>query len=248
MNRNFNNVDHFVPKNIVEMILENIDKREGIIDATIPHGFLSEDLKPLYHNLTYISKEWNELNFKPLEEGSLASEQPNKPFKGLLYLDYNLEPLLYQQTNKIEFLEIVDNTKQLIRSIYNNNDQLTKVDSRGFEKIIADLLHSKGYEVELTKRTRDGGYDIIALTKVGTIPFKLIAECKRSASTVGVGIVRSFCDVIFTEKANKGIIFTSSYFSEPAKVRKNQMGALLDLHDRDNILKWVIDYITQQNE
>jgi HJR/Mrr/RecB family endonuclease len=34
---------------------------------------------------------------------------------------------------------------------------------RLFEEFVAELFHEFGYEVELTKRTRDGGRDVIAI-------------------------------------------------------------------------------------
>jgi hypothetical protein len=38
-----------------------------------------------------------------------------------------------------------------------------QVDARTLEEIVAELFDNFGYEVELTKRTRDGGRDIIAI-------------------------------------------------------------------------------------
>src|SRR5262249_26534719 len=40
-------------------------------------------------------------------------------------------------------------------------DQLTP---RRFEELIASLFRNHGFKVELTARTRDGGYDIVAVS------------------------------------------------------------------------------------
>lgn len=159
--------------------------------------------------------------------------------------EYDLEDFREEDYEEEQVIELVDNTKILLQSVYNQNQLLDVVDPREFEKIIAELLHYKGYEVHLTKRTRDGGYDVLALTKVGGIPFKILSECKRHKKTIGIEIIRSFCDVVNYEKANKGLIFTTSYFSKPAIIRQSEMGTILDLKNRDDLIEWIIQYNEQ---
>ncbi len=144
-------------------------------------------------------------------------------------------------------LLIYNNTKEIITNIYNNNEILYTIDPYKFEEVIGELLYSKGYEVNISQKTRDGGYDILAITKLGGITFKMLVECKRYKNNVGVGIVRSFCDVIETKKANKGILVTTSYFSKPAVERKNKKGALLDLVNKDGIIDWIAEYQLRPN-
>jgi len=155
---------------------------------------------------------------------------------------YDIADCIKEDFEEDKLIELIDSTKIILNDIYYNNDLIDIVDPREFEKIIAELLHFRGYEVQLTKRTRDGGYDVLALRKIGGIPFKILAECKRHKKTIGIDIIRSFCDVITTEKANKGLIFTTSYFSKPAIDRKESMGTILDFKNRDEIIEWIIDY------
>jgi len=135
--------------------------------------------------------------------------------------------------------------KKIIREIYQDHSFLYKLRARKFEEVIAELLHHKGFKVELTQQTRDNGYDILALQNLNGFPVKFLVECKRYApdKPIGIGIIRSFCDVIRVEQANKGIICTTSYFTSPSKARKSKEGHLLDLYDREDLLKWVIDYL-----
>lgn len=53
--------------------------------------------------------------------------------------------------------------QKVIFEIYRDNSLLYKITPFKFEKVIAELLKFQGFTVELTKQTRDGGYDIIAL-------------------------------------------------------------------------------------
>lgn len=135
--------------------------------------------------------------------------------------------------------------KEIIKRIYLENSFLNQLEPRKFEEIIAELLFEKGFEVELTKQTRDNGYDIIALKRLSDFPVKFLVECKRYRRDrpIGIEIIRSFYDVIKEEKANKGIIFTTSYFSATSIKRKEKEGTLLDLKDRKDVIDWVNDYL-----
>ena len=133
---------------------------------------------------------------------------------------------------------------ELIKDIYNNNNQLYALSSREFEEVIAALLREQGFQAELTKQTRDGGYDILAVQHLrGNHHFRVLVECKKydSSRKIGVGIVRSFCHVVAREGANKGIIATTSFFTKPATAEPPHP-YLLDFRDKDAILEWVRSY------
>lgn len=134
--------------------------------------------------------------------------------------------------------------KSIIWSIYQNNEHVLTLHPREFEKVIAEILYSQGFEVELTKQTRDNGYDILAIKNLqNQSPLKFLVECKRfTKRKVGVEIIRSFKEVIQTEKANKGIIVTTSYFSLDAIKKQKEIPYLLDFRDKDNLLDWVNEY------
>lgn len=139
----------------------------------------------------------------------------------------------------------VSQIKKIIKEIYLDNEFLYKITPRNFEEVIAELLYGRGFEVELTKQTRDNGYDIIAVNNINGFRNKYLIECKKHAPKrpIGIEIIRSFCDVIKEEKANKGVIFTTSYFSMPSIKRKEREGHLLDFKDRGDIIQWVKEYI-----
>eukprot|EP00033_Pygsuia_biforma_P005825 GCRY01006451.1.p1 GENE.GCRY01006451.1~~GCRY01006451.1.p1 ORF type:complete len:255 (-),score=-12.14 GCRY01006451.1:354-1118(-) len=166
----------------------------------------------------------------------------NSPIDELSAFEYNIEEYTGEKKEEKEIITLVDNTKKLIKSIYEENNLIEIVDPRDFEKVVAELLFSRGYDVQLTKQTRDGGYDILALKKIDGLPFKMLAECKRHKNTVGIEIIRSFCDVIHQEKASKGVIFTTSYYSPEAIKRQSNMGSLLDLRNREDLLAWIVKY------
>lgn len=162
----------------------------------------------------------------------------------LLGHEYHLDDQ-FEEGEEARVIQVVNNTKIIIADIYKNEELLNTIDPTRFEEIIAEMLYKKGFEVNLTKQTRDGGYDILALSKIAGMPLKFLVECKRHRKDrpVGISIIRSFCDVIKEENANKGMIFTTSYFSSEAKKRQLKVGTMLDLNDRNDVIKWVREYL-----
>ncbi len=143
--------------------------------------------------------------------------------------------------------ELIQPIQQIVYKMYNDNDFFFAIDPRRFEEVVAELLHKQGFLVDLTKQTGDGGYDIIALSMKGNLEFKTLVEWKRHSKKrkIGIGIIRSFCDVLNTENANKGMIVTTSTFSKPSIERSNEMGYKLDLIDRVDLLNWTSDYLNK---
>ena len=145
-----------------------------------------------------------------------------------------IETVVVEQTKSI---------KKIITDIYQDNSNLLKIEPRQFEEMIAELLYSQGFKVELTKQTRDNGYDIIALKVEDNFPLRFLVECKRlTKDKVGIEIIRSFKEVVQSENANKGIIVTTSYFTRDARKKRDETPYLLDYRDKDDVLNWVTKY------
>lgn len=174
-------------------------------------------------------------------------------------LRHALEGFTADEVEHFEYLEdeegqpqpsniIVDEAqqmRQLITDIYNNNNTLYVLTGRRFEELIAELMASQGFEVELTQQTRDGGYDILAVQKLlGQYALRFLVECKKydSSRKVGVEVVRSFSHVLSRNGANKGILVTTSYFTKDA-LSEAQHPYLLDFRDKDKVLEWVRAYL-----
>jgi HJR/Mrr/RecB family endonuclease len=172
---------------------------------------------------------------------SLLNLELFKQFDYTLISEENNEP-----ESQIILLDEGSRIKRIITDIYQDNKKIYTIQPNDFEDMIAELLRSQQFEVELTKRTRDGGYDLIAVKSLGDFAIRFLVECKRHAADrkIGVGIVRSFRDVINTQGANKGIIVTSSYFSPDAKKeRLKGKPYMLDFRDHDDVINWVNRYI-----
>lgn len=91
---------------------------------------------------------------------------------------------------RIDVSEIND---WMLNELNKNPTDLYQLSSRRFEELVAELLMRKGYNVELTPATRDGGKDIYAARKDDLGSFLYIVECKKYKPThkIGVNILRS---------------------------------------------------------
>jgi len=153
---------------------------------------------------------------------------------------------LYTTEPREIVLNLNDGLSELTDEISRNPDLLFNLNPRRFEEFIAHIFSNNGFSVELTKSTRDGGRDIIAIRSDMGIPSKYIIECKRYAkhNPVCVDVVRSLYGVQMMEGANKSIVATTSRFTKPAidfASQKNKTQWHMDLRGFDDIVKWARD-------
>jgi restriction endonuclease Mrr len=114
---------------------------------------------------------------------------------------------------------------------------------RDFETVVARLLESFGYGVELTPQHRDGGHDIIAI-RDGIATSKLLIECKRFSQDrkVGVEVVRSMYGVVAREGATKGMVVTTGTFTRDAQEFLNSNRWVLEGVDFQRLVEWLKQY------
>ena len=95
-------------------------------------------------------------------------------------------------------------------------ENLQALSGTAFENLCCLLLKQIGFFVETTSITGDGGIDLIAISDAPFFKGKYIVQCKRYKGSVGVAFVRDLYGVVTDEKANKGILITTGYFSTSA--------------------------------
>lgn len=124
--------------------------------------------------------------------------------------------------------------------VYHRN-QIINMSPREFEFFVADIFKDLGFDVKITKATRDGGRDIIA-TKADPIPYTLLVECKHWGENhkVDVSVVRSVFGVQVATQANQSVIVTSSKFTRDARQFAEEQKNLMALWDIDDLLKLVM--------
>jgi len=182
-----------------------------------------------------------------LEAGEDYQAIINVPFK-LVSLNEPEEEdeTYYENSDESELSKplILDINKELLKYIAKHPGALYDISPRKFEELIADILKDMGFDVELTKMTRDGGRDIVAHIKNQLTSMLMFVECKHYAKDrpVGVDIIRQVVGVKELYKPNKSIIVTSSFFSKDAHKERNLIESQLDLKDYKDIKNWLGKY------
>jgi len=231
--------------------LTQVSKWKSSVDTP---ASVFKDVSNFSKKIEWVSgTDWEPFNYREFLD-RISTYDPNQPFiepkfNASLWNSFHYTLIDEEETEpetQIVLLDEGNRIKRLITEVYRNNQKLFTVDPRDFEEMIAELLRFQQFEVELTKRTKDGGVDIIAVKSAGEFPVRFMVECKRFAKNrkISVDIVRSFRDVVRTHGANMGIIVTSSYFSVDAKKDSKRFSPyLLDFKDHDDVIRWVNQYV-----
>ena len=155
-----------------------------------------------------------------------------------LYPDAQPPPALVEAVRAI--------SAELIKHLANHPEELYNIRPRQFEELIAEILASYGWEVQLTPATRDGGYDLFAIAKDAKTATQTswIIECKKYAADnkVGIDIVRGLyglkCEL---RGVGNAMLATTSDFSRDAKKYKASRYDLT-LKNYRGILEWINTY------
>lgn len=123
-------------------------------------------------------------------------------------------------------------------------EKLYDLTPRKFEELVASILEDLGFDVTLTKQTRDGGTDIIASIRNAVTSFLILVECKKYSpeNKVDVGIIREVVGVQTFKNPSKSIIVTTSTFTKDAIKEASQFKDKLDLKDYNNLKEWLSKY------
>jgi len=134
--------------------------------------------------------------------------------------------------------------ESLIKHFSDYPEEMKTINRRKFEEIIAELFYGFGYKVELTKQTRDGGRDIIAIKDTEAL-VKYLIEAKRPdpKNPIGIRPVRELYGVKCHEKATKAILATTTYFTRDAVMFFDRHKWELEAKDYEGLIRWIEDYI-----
>lgn len=109
-------------------------------------------------------------------------------------------------------------------------DQLLEVllslEPAAFERLCQRLLREAGFlEVEVTRRSGDGGIDGYGTIRIGgLISFNVLFQSKRYRGSIGPDIVRDFRGAM-VGRADKGLIITTGSFTREARKEATRDGA-----------------------
>ena len=102
---------------------------------------------------------------------------------------------------------------------------LKAMDPEGFERLCMRLLREAGFRnVEVTKRSGDGGIDGVGVYRVSLVSFPTYFQAKRYSGSVGARVVRDFRGAMMG-RGEKGLVITTGTFTPSATEEAIRDGA-----------------------
>jgi Restriction endonuclease len=98
-----------------------------------------------------------------------------------------------------------------------------------------------GYDVTLTKTTRDGGADILASIKNDLGKFLYLIDAKKYSekNKIGVDMVRTLLGTLADYQASSAMLVTTSSFTKDARAMEKRHQWQLALHDYIIVAEWI---------
>ena len=118
-------------------------------------------------------------------------------------------------------------------------DVLQSLSPGGFERLSKRLLHEYGLErVVVTGKSHDGGLDGTGILRLNPfVTMKVLFQCKRIRSSVSRAQVGDFRNAVMG-RADKGIFFTTGWFSPDAVKEANRDGVIpIELVDGERLVE-----------
>ena len=133
---------------------------------------------------------------------------------------------------------------RLLDYLRQNPHEIYRLPPRRFEELVAEILASFNWRVHLTQPTRDGGYDIFAIScDISGFESSWVVECKRYGpdKPVGISVVRELYAVKSDLRAANAIVATTSRFTDVVREYKSSRYDL-QLRDFQGVVEWINDY------
>ncbi len=179
-------------------------------------------------------------------------EQRGNEFKKSVYkrpsgFDIIFDLHYTESKSNTSIIQVCNNINiELFQKIHENPSLLKEFRSHRFEELFAEMLRQFNYEVQLTKKTRDGGKDIIAISHE-FLNLKYIVECKTSKNKIGIVPVHRLHNVKTREQATKAIFATTSTFTKDALSYFKEYKYELEPLDFDAIMEWINKLVINNN-
>ncbi len=131
--------------------------------------------------------------------------------------------------------------QRYIDFIERNFDFIDNINWRKFEGFTGEYFVRNGFEVELGPGRDDDGVDIRVWPdgKDKTLPPLMLIQCKRQKKKIEKVIVKALWADVMDEKADSGLIVTTSCLSPGAQKVCTARGYNIEQANRDTLKKWL---------
>ncbi len=135
---------------------------------------------------------------------------------------------------------------ELVKWLVAHPEDLYEVHPGTFERIVAEIFESEGFEVEVVSswNQEDGGVDLLAVKRCSALEdIRMAIQCKRHAASnrVSAEPVRALSGILDRFRAHAGVVATTSHFTVPALQETKKYHWRISLRDHDNIVRSLRD-------
>ena len=122
-----------------------------------------------------------------------------------------------------------------------NFDEIGEINWRQFEGLAAEFFKREGYAVELGPGRNDAGVDIRLRPADAPedSPAVILVQCKREQRKIGKAVVKALWADVVAERAESGMIVTTSSFSPGAAAVRTARGYPIVEADRARVREFV---------
>lgn len=203
---------------------------EGVIDKFIPDQS-SGDQKTGSYWMDLFRTTWYSKYQKADEEQ-----------KSLIYM-----PTLAFITHSLEDIPLKTATQKILYELAMNKKDLSSIDWRTLEEIVAELLKDSGLEIILTPRSKDGGRDVIARGELIPGEPSILAVEVKHKKLVDIGDLSA---ALYRNRHFPALLFaTSGRFSTGVYKERRNQDNMMRLYLKDGVaLTQLINQYAKRNK
>jgi restriction system protein len=136
--------------------------------------------------------------------------------------------------------DFADVHEEIYTHFTNHPNDLRRLPHRQFEVLLARIFQSNGYIAELGPGTNDGGVDVRLWHRDPIGDVLTLVQAKRYAEkrSIELEAVAALSGVVETERANRGLLVTTSRFLPSAKDFASRQGSRITLADSSDVSTW----------
>jgi len=131
--------------------------------------------------------------------------------------------------------------QRFIDYLHQNFGQIGDIHWRKFEGLAGEYFEREGFRVDVGPGRNDDGIDLRIYRDVPTEtdPALIIVQCKRQKAKIDKALVKSVYADVLHEKAQSGLIVTSSSLSPGAALMRSARGYPVADADRNTLREWI---------
>jgi restriction system protein len=197
-----------------------------------------DDFQQIYETIEYVRRLFNQTRHTWEGMSWVIDLLPDFPARAIEAISsYDLAHMQFLPDGKSHGLaDAIDVIRAKYLEAITEQNLAATINPRDFEFLIAALYSARQYEVSVTRQSRDGGHDILAIRDTKSANERLLIECKCALYPIAVTTVRQLRGTLEEFNATSGVLVTTSRFTSPA-YQFAKKSARIQLLDHDELCK-----------